>query len=145
MTARTSHPRGSKSSEARFARQRYELKSYGRHGARHARRIVICGGGVAGIEALLALRTIMTVGVKVHLVAPNCQFVYQPLAVAAPFDLAETHLFDLAAIAREQSAELHADSVARVDAHGRRVLLASGMVLPYDALVIGVGAEPRDW
>jgi sulfide:quinone oxidoreductase len=106
---------------------------------------VICGGGVAGLEALLALRAIMKVGVETHLVSPNRKFVYQPLAVAAPFDLAETHLFDLAAIAREQSTELHVDTVARVDTDRRRVLLASGIVLPYDALVIGVGAEPRDW
>jgi len=79
---------------------------------------VLCGGGVAGIEALLALRALLEVLVEVHPVEPNHQFVYQPLAVAAPFDLAETHLFDLSEIAREQSAELHVDSLARVDAEG---------------------------
>ena len=79
-------------------------------------RIVICGGGVAGVEALLALRALGLIGVEIHLVAPNRQFVYQPLAVAAPFDLAATHLFDLAEIAVDQSAKLHVDSLARVDA-----------------------------
>jgi sulfide:quinone oxidoreductase len=112
---------------------------------RAPRRVVICGGGVAGVEALLALRALLKVGLQVHLVAPNRRFVYQPLAVAAPFDLAETHLFDLAEIAREEGAKLHVDSLASVDAEGRRVLLASGIVLPYDALVIAVGAQPRDW
>jgi sulfide:quinone oxidoreductase len=112
---------------------------------RVATRVVICGGGVAGVETLLALRALLKVGLEVHLVAPNRQFVYQPLAVAAPFDLAETHLFDLAEIARDQSAKLHVDSLERVDAEGRRVVLASGIGLPYDALVIGVGARRRDW
>ena len=107
--------------------------------------MVICGGGVAAVEALLALRALLGVVVEVHLVAPNRQFVYQPLAVAAPFDLAETHLFDLAEIAGEQSAKLHVDSLARVDAEDRRVRLASGIVLPYDALVVAVGARRRDW
>jgi sulfide:quinone oxidoreductase len=113
--------------------------------SRSPRRIVICGGGVAGVEALLALRALLEVGVELHLVDPNRQFVYQPLAVAAPFELAETHLFDLAEIAGEQSAKLHVDSLARVDAEDRRVVLASGIILPYDALLVAVGARRRDW
>ena len=77
------------SSRLRMGRQR---------GLRRPGRVVICGGGVAAVEALLALRALMKVVVEVHLVAPNRQFVYQPLAVAAPFELAETHLFELAEI-----------------------------------------------
>jgi sulfide:quinone oxidoreductase len=114
-------------------------------GSRSPRQIVICGGGVAALEALLALRAALKIGVEVHLVAPNRRFVYEPLAVAAPFDLAETHLFDLAAIAREQNATLHADSVVRVDAKDRSVRLASGNVLRYDALLIAVGAGRSTW
>ncbi len=109
------------------------------------RRVVICGGGVAAVEALLALRALLKDVAEVHLVAPNRQFVYQPLAVAAPFDLAKTHLLDLAEIAGDQNAKLHADSLARVDADGRRVLLANGGALPYDALVIAVGARRHEW
>src|SRR6202165_5862143 len=115
------------------------------HGSRNPRRVVICGGGVAAVEALLALRALLGVVVEVHLVAPNRQFVYQPLAVAAPFGLAETHLFEIAEIAREQSAKLHVDSLARVEPEDRRVALASGIDLPYDALIIAVGARRRDW
>jgi sulfide:quinone oxidoreductase len=114
-------------------------------GVQGLRRVVICGGGVAAVEALLALRALLQVEIEVHLVAPNRQFVYQPLAVAAPFDLAETHLFEIAEIAREQSAELHVDSLARVEHGDRRVVLASGIDLPYDALLIGVGARRHDW
>jgi sulfide:quinone oxidoreductase len=50
-----------------------------------SKRVVICGGGVAAVEALLALRALLDVRIEVHWVAPNRQFVYQPLAVAAPF------------------------------------------------------------
>ena len=115
------------------------------NGSRSPRRVLICGGGVAGVEALLALRALMKVAVEVHLVAPNRQFVYQPLAVAAPFELAETHLFELAEIAADHDAKLHVDSLAQVDAEARTVRLASGIVLPYDAIVVAVGAQRRDW
>jgi sulfide:quinone oxidoreductase len=117
----------------------------GHNGSRSPQRVVICGGGVAAIEALLALRALMKVVVEVHLVAPNREFVYQPLAVAEPFEFAETHLFELAEIAADQGAKLHVDSLARVDAEARSVRLSSGTVLPYDAVVIAVGAQRREW
>ncbi len=42
-----------------------------RTGSRSPKQIVICGGGVAAIEALLALRALLQVGIEVHLVAPT--------------------------------------------------------------------------
>jgi sulfide:quinone oxidoreductase len=111
----------------------------GRH-----RRIVIAGGGVAGVEALLALRDQLEIA-ELHLIAPSPQFVYQPLAVALPFDRAGAHLWPLAEIARDQGATLHVDSVTEVDAEDRLVRLASGPDLTYDALVLAVGARRREW
>jgi sulfide:quinone oxidoreductase len=107
--------------------------------------VVICGGGVAAVESLLALRALLTVGLRVHLVAPNRQFVYHPLAVAEPFGLAETHLFEIADIAADHGAELHTDSLIQVDGGDRSVILASGATLPYDALIVAIGAIRRDW
>jgi sulfide:quinone oxidoreductase len=107
--------------------------------------VVICGGGVAAVEALLALRAHRKVGVELHLVAPNRELVYQPLAVAAPFGLAETHVMGLVEFASEQGAKLHVDSLAQVYPQERRVRLASGASLSYDALVVAIGARPRDW
>ena len=54
---------------------------------RRRRRIAICGGGVAAIEALLGLRALLGLAPHVDLVAPNRHFVYEPLAVAEPFGL----------------------------------------------------------
>jgi sulfide:quinone oxidoreductase len=107
--------------------------------------VVVCGGGVAGVEAVLALRSLLELGVELHLVAPNQKFVYQPLAVAAPFDLAETRLFDLAELAREEGAELHVDSLESVQPERKRVRLTGGATLPYDDLIVAVGARRRDW
>jgi sulfide:quinone oxidoreductase len=105
---------------------------------------------VAAIETLLALRVLVQVTaaahLDVHLVAPNRQFVSQPLAVTAPFSSrTELQLLDLAEVASEQGARLHVDTLASVDTEARNVRLVSGAVLPYDTLVIAIGAQRRDW
>jgi sulfide:quinone oxidoreductase len=110
-----------------------------------SKRIVICGGGVAGVEALLALHSRVQVGVDVHLVAGGHEFVYEPLAVAAPFGLADVYRFDLAEIAAEQAATFHLDALTHVDGNARRIGLAGGGELAYDALVVAVGARRRSW
>ncbi len=108
-------------------------------------RVVVCGGGVAGAEALLALRALAGDLVELHLVSPTSEFAYQPLAVAAPFGLAETHRFDLADLARDVGAELHEDMLALVDVDGRCVRLQSGTRLHYDAVLVAVGPQRRRW
>jgi sulfide:quinone oxidoreductase len=47
--------------------------------------IVIAGGGVAGLEALLALRAMARNHARLTLIAPDPDFSYRPLAVAEPF------------------------------------------------------------
>jgi hypothetical protein len=49
-------------------------------------RVLIAGGGVAGLEALLALRALAGDLVDLELLAPEPAFWYRPLAVAEPFD-----------------------------------------------------------
>ena len=49
-----------------------------------ALRVVIGGGGVAGLEALLALHALAGDRVQLTLVAPDPDFAYRPLAVAEP-------------------------------------------------------------
>jgi sulfide:quinone oxidoreductase len=141
----TSHPGSGVEREPTRQPTRARADSGASHRARSTRRVVICGGGVASLETLLALRAHLKVGVEVHVVAPNRRFVYQPLAVAAPFDLAETHLLDLAEIVSDRGAQLHVDTLAGVDAENRRVRLAGDAELPYDVLVVAVGAQRRDW
>lgn len=81
----------------------------------------------------------------IDLIAPNRKFIYQPMAVAEPFGLARTRLFDVAEIAEEFSAELHVGALAQVNTEDRCVELASGTTLPYDAAIIAVGARRSTW
>ena len=56
-------------------------------------RVLIAGGGVAAIEALLALRVHVGHTVAVELLAPEDEFVYRPTSVAEPFGRGEARRF----------------------------------------------------
>ena len=60
------------------------------------RRVVIVGGGVAGLEALMALHDLAGDRAELTLVAPDPDFLYKPLLVEEPFDLgpAEQHALE---------------------------------------------------
>src|ERR1044072_1816349 len=62
-------------------------------------RVLIAGGGVAGIEAALALRGIAGDRLDVELYAPRAEFVYRPFAVGEPFGAASIVRYSLDSLA----------------------------------------------
>jgi sulfide:quinone oxidoreductase len=112
---------------------------------RRLERVAICGGGVAAMEALLGLRALLGLAAHVDLVAPNRRFVYQPLAVAEPFGLAQTRLFDVAAVAAECGAQLHVASLEAVEPTKGRTVISGGVMLLYDSLIVAIGARRCAW
>jgi sulfide:quinone oxidoreductase len=108
------------------------------------RRVLIAGGGVAAIEALLALRDLTGDRVDIELLAPEREFIYKPLTVVTPFGLGEAPHFELAAIASEFEASLHEGTLAEVDPHRRVAITSEGDELSYDALIVASGAEPEE-
>ena len=105
-------------------------------------RVVIAGGGVAALEALLALRRLAEGRVSVELLSAETHFWYRPLAVAEPFGLGAVHGLDLGSVADECGATLVLDSLAAVDEKAHVATTSSGAQLDYDALLIAVGARP---
>src|SRR4051812_13375136 len=103
--------------------------------------VVIVGGGVAALEALIALRDLAGDRVHVTLVAPESDFVYRPLSVAEPFCLGSATHHSLRTIARDFGADVVHGAVRRVDAEGSRVILDDDSELPYESLLIAVGAR----
>ena len=91
-----------------------------------ARRILIAGGGVAALEAMMALRALVGSLVHVELVAPEVEFSYRPVAVAAPFGMGEVRRFELAKIAADHDAHHRQDSVAEVDRRASVAVTESG-------------------
>jgi sulfide:quinone oxidoreductase len=107
-------------------------------------KVVIAGGGVAALEAVLALRALARDPLAIEVVAPEPDFVYRPLAVAEPFLAGEARRFPLARLVEDAGAELRRSRVTRVDLDRRVVELEGGAILPYDSLLVALGARPRE-
>jgi sulfide:quinone oxidoreductase len=107
-------------------------------------RIVIAGGGVAAVEALLALRDQLGEQVAVTLLAPERRFVHRPSSVAGPFGFGGPASLDLDALTADLGAELVSAALRGVDPARKVALLGGGDELGYDRLLIAVGAVPRD-
>ena len=104
-------------------------------------RVVIVGGGVAALEALIALRELAGDRVRVTLLAPEPDFVYRPLAVAEPFCLGHATHHPLAEIVSDFGAELVRGTLADVDPVRRSVTTGDRVTLPFDSLLVAVGAR----
>src|SRR5215211_5507283 len=108
---------------------------------RHARRmptdryrVLIGGGGVAALEALLGLGELAGDRVDVELITPRDTYVDRPLAVAEPFGATKAQSFELRDIAEDRGARLRLDGLEEVDPGARRVITHSGAELEYDEL-----------
>ena len=106
----------------------------------HRPRVVIVGGGFAGLHAATGLAHLP---VDVTVVDRRNHHLFQPLlyqvalAVLSPADIAQP----IRSILRNQSnTEVLMDEVVGIDISARQVALASGARLPYDYLVLATGA-----
>ncbi len=101
--------------------------------------VLIAGGGVAGLETLLALDALAGDRVRVTMLAPEPDFVYRALGVAEPFSLGHATRYPLWRIAHEKGARLVADGLAEVRPDSKQVVCTSGTTLDYDVLVLAIG------
>jgi sulfide:quinone oxidoreductase len=109
-----------------------------------ALRVLIAGGGVAALEAMLALRDLAEERVELELLTPGREFAYRPLAVAEPFGLGEARKFSLDAIVDACGARVHEGMLVAVEDEAHRARSADGAELGYDLLLIAAGARPRE-
>jgi sulfide:quinone oxidoreductase len=106
--------------------------------------LVIAGGGVAALEAALAVRDLAPGRVRTTLLAPQDELVYRPLTVQEPFAYASARRYGLAKIAHDLDAELVRDSLSRVEPDRHVVHTESGVALSYDALLVAVGSKVHE-
>src|SRR5690242_1450946 len=101
--------------------------------------VLVAGGGVAGLETLLALRDLAGDRVRCTLLTPESEFVYRPMAVGEPFGRGRARRHSIREIADDLGAELVAGRLIGVDTEAQDAETDDGR-LAFDALVIGVGA-----
>jgi sulfide:quinone oxidoreductase len=104
--------------------------------------VVVAGGGVAALELVLALNDLAADRVVITMVAPDVDFVYRPPISAHPSLLGYVERYPLRRLADELGARLVPDALARVSTDTHEVVTSSGELVPYDKLVLAVGARP---
>jgi sulfide:quinone oxidoreductase len=110
--------------------------------SREPARVVIAGGGVAAIEALLALRALVGHRVQITLIAPEHEFLYRPVTVGEAFDRAEARAYRLAEIVGEdRNGDVVCDALERVEAVEHIAVMRSGRRIGYDVLVVAAGGK----
>ena len=107
------------------------------------RRVVIVGGGVAALEAVLALRTWAEKYLHVTVIAPEREFTPQALDIARAFAGGQAKQLDLERFMSEHGGRFRRTAVVSVDAERRTLSCTTGPDEHYDALVIAVGAPAR--
>lgn len=103
--------------------------------------VLVAGGGVAGVEALLALRDVAGEQVAMTLLSSSRDYVHRAMAVTETFSLGHAAHVPLARVAEDTGAELVEGQLAEVRLSDRRVALADGRELAYDALLLAVGGR----
>jgi sulfide:quinone oxidoreductase len=105
--------------------------------------VVIVGGGVAGLESVLALRALAGDRVAPTLVSKDDWFVDRPMKVAEPFGLGSAARLSLPGVTAEAGAHFVCGSVTAIDAANHHVMLADGERLAFDTLILAPGARAR--
>jgi len=110
--------------------------------AKRPTKILVAGGGVAGLEAVLALQSLAPDWFDIEMLAPERHFVRRPLAVGAPFQPIRPIRAELSGIAHDRGFDLRRDALERVDAAAHAAVTQGGDRVSYDVLVLALGTRP---
>jgi sulfide:quinone oxidoreductase len=105
-------------------------------------RVIVAGGGVAGLEAILALHAQAEDRVEMTLLEPSIELVERPMLVARPFAAGHASHTPIARIIGPTGATHRREALVAVDTAARTVTLEGGEQLAYDSLLLALGAQP---
>src|SRR6476469_5556261 len=112
-------------------------------GSEEPAEVLIAGGGIAGIEAVLALRELAGERAHVSVLAPDLDFLYRPLTVAEPFTHQPAESHELEPALAEMGADFIEGALERVGADEQIAYTTGGKSIAYDYLVVCVGGRAR--
>ena len=105
--------------------------------------VVIAGAGFAALETALALRDLAPERMCLTLVSPARTLAYRPAATLEAFGDASPRAYELAPIVDDLGATYHRTRLEAAAPQQKRVRLASGLTLNYDALVLAIGTRAQ--
>jgi sulfide:quinone oxidoreductase len=105
--------------------------------------VLVVGGGVAGLEGMLALSDLAGDRAELTLVSADDEFLYKPLLVEEPFDLGPADRHELEPIAKEHGAEFVRGRLVSVHPDAGEIELDGGKRLSYDYLLLAIGGRFR--
>jgi sulfide:quinone oxidoreductase len=108
-------------------------------------RVLIVGGGVAGLETLLALRALAGDRVDISVVAPRLKFLNESMSVREPFTPQRVRGVRIEDVLAELDARWIRADVDCVKPEEHIVLTRRSERLPYDRLVLAPGARAAKW
>jgi sulfide:quinone oxidoreductase len=107
------------------------------------RHIVVVGGGVGAVEALLALRDLGEGAFRLTVIAPEERFVLKAMTTGEPFAIGRSDVGSLSDVAAELGVELHRASVTAIDPECQLVHCSDDEHIAYDELILSPGARRR--
>jgi sulfide:quinone oxidoreductase len=103
--------------------------------------VVIAGGGVAGLEAVLALAEQAGELAQITVVSPEEEFLYKPLTVEEPFTGRPAERHELRPALAEIGVDFTRAAIRGVNAEEHSLDLGDDVKLGYDFLIVAVGGR----
>jgi sulfide:quinone oxidoreductase len=105
--------------------------------------VVIAGGGVGALEALLALQSHSESRLRISILCATRSLTYRALSVAEPFGADPARRFDWEEITRDRGVRWIRDFATGVRPEARELETRDGPPVRYDALLLALGARPE--
>ena len=106
--------------------------------------MIVAGGGIAGLEALIGLRTLAGNRVEIELISPERFFAWRPLTAHAAFGGSSGPELEIPQLARAMGASCTIGELGSVDAEAGEITLADGERRAFDVLLVAAGARPEE-
>jgi sulfide:quinone oxidoreductase len=107
-------------------------------------RVVVAGGGVAGLEAIIGLRSLAGDRVELELISPERMFAWRPLSVAAAVGGSHGPGIEILQLANAIGAQRTTDALESVHPATGELTLASDARRSYDVLLVATGTRSEE-
>ena len=103
--------------------------------------VVVCGGGVAGLEAILRLRRLAGDRLDITLLSPSETFRYRPWTVLEPFDQVAVRHYPISRLVQDAGCRWIRGELGWVNRAAHVAYTRAGEEVSYDAVVIALGGR----